>query len=135
MYRPLYDDTIQSLVFIADERTTEDVLSGSVNVFVCGGLQNPEKMANILGRNAPFAPAAANGYARTVAEVGGEQIPFMVPADDPGSVLTGVVWLDLGEQDVKNIETLELKGNVRKRVEIRVQVGEKALEALTYVRR
>ena len=59
----------------------------------------------------------------------------MVPdEDDPGRVLTGVVWLDLTVEEQEKIEAFELAGGLRKREQVRVTVGEAAIAAITYLK-
>ena len=136
MYRPHYDAKINALYFL-DEAVPETIPpQGGLNIFVCGGLQNPDKMVPLLGRSAPFAPAALKGYKRTSETVQGREIPFMVPDEnDPGRVLTGVVWLDLTREERENIETFELAGGLRKREKVRITVGEATIDAMTYLKR
>jgi hypothetical protein len=109
-------------------------LDAKRNVFVCGALQSPSKMVPLLGRRAPFAPAVARGYWHTSEKIKEKNIPFMVPSD-PQRVLTGVVWLDLTEQEVRKIETIELDGSFRKSVVIEIQVGDRTIEAITYIKK
>jgi gamma-glutamylcyclotransferase (GGCT)/AIG2-like uncharacterized protein YtfP len=93
-------------------------------------------MLALLGSEPPFAPAAASGYNRSVERVDGREIPFMVSDDDdPRSVLTGVVWLDLTKESLDRIEALELDGGYRRRITIEVRIGELDLTAYTYVRK
>ena len=136
MYEPHYDAGSCAIYFVDGAPGDPDVLGGRTNVFVCGALQDPGKMASLLGRNAPFAPAVARGYRRTRASIAGREVPFMATdPDDPERVLTGVVWLDLSVEDLERIEGLELEGGLRVRVAIDVTVGERTIEAITYLRR
>ena len=50
-------------------------------------------------------------------------------------MLTGVVWLDLGQDELEKIEQFELGSGHRKRVEVRVLLGELRLNAYTYIRK
>jgi hypothetical protein len=136
MYRPFYSHEHSALYFAPRSISSERVFSGACNVFVCGALQDPVEMSALLGLESPFAPAVAEGYRRTVGEVDGEDIPFMVShPDDPRSVLTGVVWLDLGRESLDRIESLELAGGFRKRISIEVRIGELKLAARTYLKK
>ena len=91
-------------------------------------------MSALLGLEPPFAPAAATGYKRAVKRIDGKDIPFMVSDhEDPGNVLTGIVWLDLTTASLEKIESLELDGGFRKRVTIDVRIGELELTARTYL--
>jgi hypothetical protein len=136
MHRPFYLAESSALYFSADPIASESVFSGARKVFVCGALQDPEKMSALLGSAPPFAPAVAVGYRRTVERIGSEDIPFMVPdTDDPGNALTGVVWLDLSAEDLERIESLELDRGFRKRIGIEVRVGERRVSAYSYVKR
>lgn len=135
MYRPYYDVASNALVFSADEKEASAILSGPGRVYVCGGLQNPDKMRSVLGRPAAFAPAVVTGYrAGHIEVIDGREIPFMIPAD-PAAVLPGVVWLDLSEQDIENIEKFELAGGHRRRITIQAQIGQKHLSAFTYIKK
>ncbi|MDP8257734.1 MAG: gamma-glutamylcyclotransferase family protein [Candidatus Alcyoniella australis] len=109
-------------------------MRGERHVFVCGALQNPEKLGALLGRSPAFAPAVVKGYQRGSETIGGVDVAFMLPSTDPVAVLTGVVWLDLSEQDIELIEGLELAGDLRKRIVIEAVCGELRLKAFTYVK-
>ena len=136
MYRPFYSAEYSALYFSTDRTASERVFSGACNVFVCGALQNPTEMSRLLDLEAPFAPAVATGYRRSVEHVAGEEVPFMVSdATDPRSVLTGVVWLDLARRSLERIESLELGGGFRERISIEVRIGELTLTACTYVKK
>ena len=136
MYRPVYSDEYSALYFSSGPSPSDSVFSGGSNVFVCGALQDPARMSDLLGFEAPFAPAAAGGYRRSVASIDGREIPFMVPDEhDPRSVLTGIVWLDLAKANLDRIESLEFSGGHRRRISIEVRVGELDLTAYTYVRK
>jgi len=135
MYKPFYDAINSTLIFIDEANETYDFPGGQNNVFVCGALQDPEKMGQVLGHAAPFAPGVVRRYGRGTEHIGGRKIPFMLPAADPTAMLTGIVWLDLSESDISKIEALELKGNLRKRTEIQVHVGDKILHAMTFIKK
>jgi hypothetical protein len=136
MYRPFYSPESSALYFSAHSVPPEAVFSGECNVFVCGALQNPVEMSGLLQSQPSFAPAVAVGYRRAVERVDKDDIPLMVPdEDDPRSVLTGVVWLDLTEESLEKIESLELSGGLRKRIAIQVRMGEVKVDAYTYVKR
>jgi hypothetical protein len=135
MYTPIYSDEYSALYFSSDPTSSRSVFSGGCNVFVCGALQDPSKMSALLDLEPPFAPAVAVGYRRSVDRIDGEDRPFMVPdADDPRSVLTGVVWLDLAGAALQRIESLELDRGLRKRIAIEARVGELSLSVYTYVK-
>jgi hypothetical protein len=135
LYRPFYSPEISSLYFSTERLPANRVSSGVRNVFVCGALQDPVKMSALLGAEPPFAPAVASGYKRTVGAIAGEGIPFMVPdREDSHSLLTGVVWLDLTEENLERIESLELDRGLRKRITIEARIGELRVTAFTYVR-
>jgi hypothetical protein len=136
MYEPVYSPEHSALFFCSDSVSSEDVFSGECNVFVCGALQDPVKMSDLLDARPPFAPAAATGYKRTVERIGGEDVPFMVAdEEDPRSVLTGIVWLDLTRASLQKIESLELGGGLRKRIAVETRIGEREVTAYTYVRK
>jgi len=136
MYRPFYLPEYSALYFATGSISGESVFSGACNVFVCGALQDPLEMSDLLGQEPPFAPAAATGYRRTIERIDGEDIPFMVfDRDDPRSVLTGVVWLDLARENLDRIESLELDRGFRKRITIEVRIGELKIAAYTYVKK
>lgn len=105
------------------------------NVFVCGGLQSPERMGGLLGRTPAFAVGVVTGFERTVERRDGRDIPFMATSADAAAPLTGVVWLDLTSAERAAVEGFELAGAYRKAVEVVVTVGERAVAARTYVRR
>ena len=136
MYRPFYWPEYSALYLATGSISSESVFSGARNVFVCGALQDPVKMSALLGLEPPFAPAAATGYRRTIERIDGKDIPFMVPdRDDPRSVLTGVVWLDLAREAFDRIESLELEGGFRTRTAVEARIGEVEVTACTYVKK
>lgn len=130
-----YDPERWTLVFTDGPPPPPDVFAAGRRVFVCGGLQHPDRMAELLGGRRPsFAPALATGFARVWHEKEGAQVSFMVPApEDPARPLGGILWLGLGEADVAAIESLELAGDLRRPHEIDVKVGEATLRARTYI--
>jgi len=134
MYLPCYDPLSQALYFVEPGRESRTPFDGGINVFVCGALQNPEKMHDMLGRLPAFAPAAVKGYCRGSASIQGRETPFMLASPDPDAMLTGVVWLDLSPVDLEAIERLELAGGLRRRIELNALCGEARLRALSYVR-
>ena len=134
MYEPHYLAEASALIFVDGPMKDKDYFGASLNAFVCGALQDPDRMAALLGRRAAFAPAVALGYRRSTETISGHRMPFMIPADEE-AVLTGVVWLDLNEEDLGRIEELELDGGHRRRITVDVRVGERTVEALTYVKR
>ena len=136
MHRPFYSPEYSALYFSKDSIPSDSVFSGTSNVFVCGALQDPVKMSDLLDSEPPFAPAVATGYRRTVERVKGEDVPFMVPDEnDPRSILTGVVWLDLTKASLEKIESLELDRGFRKRIAIEARIGELKVTAYTYVKK
>ncbi len=136
MYKPYYDKDASTLVFIDGNDIRENYFYGRINVFVCGSLQNPEKMSSILGESVPFATAAVSGYKRSTEIIDGKEIPFMIPStDEPWVILTGIVWLDLSDELLNRIESIELDGNYRHAVSIDVQAGERKLRAVTYIKK
>ena len=135
MHRPFYLPEYSALYFATGPISSKSVFSGARNVFVCGALQDPARMSALLGLEPPFAPAAATGYRRAVERIDGKDIPLMVSDhEDPGNVLTGIVWLDLSTASLEKIESLELDGGFRKRITIEARIGELKLPAYTYVR-
>jgi hypothetical protein len=136
MYRPVYLERYSALYFTSDPAASDRVFAGGSNVFVCGKLQDPVRMSALLGSEPAFAPAAVSGYRRSAERIDGKEIPFMVrDEEDPRSVLTGVVWLDLAKAGLDRIESLELDGGYRRRIVIEVRVGELDLAAYTYVKK
>jgi len=134
MHKPVYDPDANAVILVPDDEAT-DRLSGEINVFVCGGLQNPDKMRGLLGKDAAFAPAVVTGYTGCVSEThDGKQMPFMIPAE-PDSVLPGVVWLDLAPADLAAVEAFELAGDYRKRITVRARCGSRFVNAVTFVKR
>ena len=135
MHEPRYAANFSALYF-TDGPATEDIFNRGMRVFVCGALQNPIKMHDVTGQSPAFAPACVVGYKRTTEIIEGSEVPFMVPDEnDPGRILTGVVWLDLDQATLDRIESLELEGGHRRRIEITVHVGELNLTAYTYIRK
>ena len=134
MYQPVYDQRANALIFVDDFVEGQDYLGGEVNVFVCGALQDPDKMASLIDRRAPFAPATAVGFEHIHDQIDGAPVAFMVPSQDPHAILTGVLWLDLTPGELERIEALELRGNLRQRGGIVVHVGGKLVDGITYMR-
>ena len=136
MYEAYYDKEANALLFSEEPVAGKDLFAAGWNVFVCAALQSPAMMRSLIGRAAPFAPAVVRGYRVTSEAIGGREYPFMIPdPDHPHGVLPGVVWLGLDEQDLANIEVLELEKELRRRIEIQVQVGNLHVDAITYLKR
>ena len=136
MYEAYYDSESWALLFVDGPPEQRDYLAGEANVFVCGGLQHPERMVAIIGRTPPFAPAVAKGFKRAWLDVGTSKASFMLDTpQEPQRILTGVVWLGLSEEEIGCIESVELEGDLRRRITIAVSVGERTLKARTYVKR
>ncbi len=136
MYKPNYDSKASTLIFEDIHSKEKNHFSGKINVFVCGGLQNPERMESLLGIKASFAIGAVNGYYRNSEFVAGQEIPFMKPSPDkPNLILTGVVWLNLTKKSLHLIDGIELKGNHRKATQLQIQIGEVKVIATTYVKK
>lgn len=110
-----------------------DYFSGENNIFVCGSLMNPEFIAEMLGRPAAGAFAVAMDYTRGYEETGGKKVHFMMP--QAGSVLPGMVWLNLSAEDVRRFEEFEQAPELRKRVNLKVRVGDLFLSAFTYLKK
>ncbi|HPQ69428.1 MAG TPA: gamma-glutamylcyclotransferase [bacterium] len=130
MYQAHYDVDARALLFVDGEKNAGDYLTMGINVFVCGGLMNPVRMGGLIGRNAPFAPAIADGYTHRHVEAS----PFMLPDDDPSAALLGVVYLGLSSAEVARVETLELDGGYRKQIPLEVRVGDRICPAISYTR-
>jgi len=130
MYQAHYDAGARALLFVDGEKDERDYLTMGTNVFVCGGLMNPAKMGALIGRNAPFAPAIADGYTHRHIESN----PFMLPDDDPAAALLGVVYLGLTAEEVAWVETLELDGGYRRQIPLEVRVGDRICPAISYAR-
>jgi hypothetical protein len=135
MYMPRYDPQRQCLYFVESGLESEQPLAGRKNVFVCGALQNPEKTAALIGRSAAFAPAFIIGFHRVSEKIGDGLVPFMILSENEAEALSGVVWLDLGDDEIAKIEELELRGGLRKRITVQARVGESAVEAASYIKK
>jgi gamma-glutamylcyclotransferase (GGCT)/AIG2-like uncharacterized protein YtfP len=134
MYEPRYAADISALYFTHGP-AVEDIFTRGFRVFVCGALQNPSKMRDVTGQPPAFAPASVAGFKRTTEILDGAEVPFMTPdGKDPTRILTGVVWLNLDQAALDRIESLELGGGYRRRIEITAHVGEMNLTAYTYIR-
>ncbi|HPM76867.1 MAG TPA: hypothetical protein PK961_07230 [bacterium] len=130
MYQAHYDADARALLFVDGEKEAGDCLTRGTNVFVCGGLMNPVRMGGLIGRNAPFAPAIADGYTHRHIET----IPFLLPDDDPAAALLGVVYLGLSAEEVAQVETLELDGGYRRKIPLEVRVGDRICPAISYAK-
>lgn len=136
MYEPHYDPESYAVLFLPGPPEKVDYLDSGRNIFVCGSLQQPKKMAALVGREAAFAPAVALGYRRLWRKVEGRDVSFMeVDPQNPNRPLTGMVYVGLTDEEVAGVETYELEGGVRRRVTIEVFVGDRRVEALTYLNR
>lgn len=133
-YRAVYDEASWSLIFTTDGDLG---LTGPdrTHVFLCAGLQHPERMLAQIGRPAPFAPALVRGFDRAMRRVGGEEVPFLLRHEDPLRPLAGTLYLGLGRAEVERVEAFELAGGWRVRIELDASVGERTLRAVTYLAR
>ena len=135
MCLPVYDTESHSLYFASDDTSIRSFDLTKINVFLCGSLQHPDKFFSFTGTRPLFAPAVAVGYARGWEEIGSESIMFMKPSDEPSRILTGTVYLGLSDDEVARIESFELKGDLRERVRIDVHVGDRLVDAITYLKK
>ena len=136
MFKARYDEESWSLVFCEGSLEEKGAFPEGTNVFVCAALQDPEMIGPMIGRNAPFAPAFCRGFRRVMEKVGGRDIPFMLSdSENPDSVLTGTVYLGLSDAEVRSVEKFELENRMRRRIKLDVFVGEKQIQAVTYIKR
>ena len=105
------------------------------HVFVVAALQDPTRFAELIGRPPPFAPALAYGFRRALLEVAGAQLPFMLEDADPQRALAGTVFLGLGDDELARVDAFELAGEHRRRIELEVTVGQRRVDAVSYVKR
>lgn len=135
MHRAIYFSEHQFLVFVPEGFKDSFDLPHGHCVFVCGALQNPEKMESLLGHAAAFAPALVQGFRRGAETIDGRSVPFMLPHEAPDAALSGVIWLGLGDDDLVAVESLELKDGLRERMTVKARCGERTFTALTYFKR
>lgn len=122
-----------ALVLRHESQPPGDYLAGGNNIFVCGSLMSPDFVAELLGHPAAGAFAVALDYTRGYEEVEGKKVHFMMPEE--GGALPGMVWLDLSEEDVRRFEEFEQAPSLRKRVDLKVRVGDLLLPAFTYLKK
>jgi hypothetical protein len=130
MYQPHYDARSRALFLLTDSSCPAG--GGKNHVFMCGALQSPDRMASLLGRSPSFAPAVVRGYLHRSETVDGIDVPMMLPSD-ARRVLTGIVWLDLTDDEVGKIDAIELDGSLRKKIILDVEIGDAMVEAVTYL--
>ena len=136
MYTPRYDEKANALFFAEASVDLSEIPTGGYSVFVCGSLQNPQKMAELIGREAPFAPAVVFGFRHENLEIGGRSIPFMLPAPEaPERVLTGIAWLALSMEELDRIASVELADNFRQKILLTSHLGSKELQIISFTRR
>jgi hypothetical protein len=136
VHTPVYDEPANVLIFVAAGDGGRDLFADGARVFVCGSLQNPVKMAALVGREASFAPAIAVGFGWERQQVDGRAVQFMLPSpDEPERFLPGVVWLGLSEPERRAVEEFELADGLRRGVAVAVRVGLRAIEATTFVKK
>ena len=109
--------------------------SGARNVFLIADLQDPARWPELIGRTPAFTPAVAYGFRRAVLEIDGAQKPFMLEADDPQRTLAGTVFLGLSAAELDRVDAVELAGGLRRRIELEVTVGERRVDAVSFVKR
>jgi len=134
MYYPCYVPSASTLIFIAEPPEEKDYFGGSINVFVCGALQNPEKMVPILGRPAAFAPAVALGFRCSREIIDGRNIPFMYPDEDAQKALMGIVWLDLLTDELAHIRAIEMQDQLREEIIVEVLVGDHYVKSISFIK-
>jgi hypothetical protein len=126
MYEPRYDEQANALFFVDSHTDIREIPASGQRIFVCGSLQNPQKMAGILGREAAFAPALVDG----------RETPFMIPTPAaPERALPGVVWLNLTEDEKQRIAEIELAGNLRREILLISHLGKNILETASFILR
>jgi hypothetical protein len=130
-----YDAEAWALVFGPEGSQPFEAWGQPHHVFVVAALQDPARFAGLIGRQPPFAPALAYGFRRALLEVSGAQLPFMLEADDPQRALAGTVFLGLGDEELERVDAIELAGDHRRRIELEVTVGQRRVDAVSYVKR
>jgi len=130
-----YDGEAWALVFGPVGSAPFEAWRRPHHVFVVAALQDPGRWPELIGRQPPFAPALAYGFRRALLEVSGTQIPFMLETDDPQRALAGTVFLGLDDDELGRVDAFELAGDHRRRIELEVAVGERRVDAVSYVRR
>ena len=133
---PVFYDPESWSLYVADApRSHAGLFGGVLNVFVCGAMQEPARMAACLGRDCPSAPAVARGFLRRFEGQGALRRSFMLPdPSDAARVLTGTVYLDLSPDELARLEAVERQGGLRRRIDLDVQVGEVRLAAISFVK-
>ncbi|MDP8222582.1 MAG: gamma-glutamylcyclotransferase family protein [Candidatus Lernaella stagnicola] len=136
LYQPHYDARLNALVFLTRNDEDRDMLRTARRVFVCGSLQNPSRMAEVVGRPLSFATCFVTGFAHRTLSVGDRLVPFMLATpNDRQHTLPGVLYLGLTEKELRKIMDVELGDGHRKRVEVQVRVGSHSLEATTFIKK
>ena len=130
-----YDPDAWALVFAPTDQAPFQGWEEGYHVFLVAALQDPGRWPSLLGRQPAFAPALAYGFRRARLDVGGELLSFMLEADDPQRALSGTLLLGLSPAELERIDTVELAGGHRRRIELEVAVGERRVDAVSYLKR
>ena len=130
-----YDPEAWALVFVPSGNPPFGAWEEDHHVFLVAALQDPRRWPSLLGRQPPFAPALAYGFRRARLDVGGELLPFMLEADDPQRALSGTLLLGLSAAEVERLDAVELADGHRRRIELEVTVGQRRVDALSYLKR
>jgi hypothetical protein len=134
LYQPHFDATANALFWVTGDQDPRRLVVEPRNVFVCGGLQNPGKIAGLVGRPLSLAAALAPGYVHKTVNVGGKLVPFMMPGD-PKAMLPGVVHFGLSVAEFAAVEQFELAGGLRRRLDLKVLVGKHPTKVITFVKK
>ncbi|HCL27784.1 MAG TPA: gamma-glutamylcyclotransferase [Candidatus Latescibacteria bacterium] len=101
--------------------------TSAVHVFAYGSLMIPRVMDRVAGRLFVQEPAQLQGYARYALR--GETYPGLV--EEEGVATDGVLWRDIGDDDLQRLDTFE--GEWYERRTVWVVVGADQVQAETYV--
>lgn len=102
--------------------TTATTTSRSPLLFVYGSLMAPPVMETLIGRVPPSIPARLHGYQRH--PVKQHVFPGLIPCQDNVSVVDGIVYRDLCDNERKRLNWFEGSEYVQKVVSVQLPTKE-----------
>jgi len=102
-------------------------------IFVCGKLMEPSFISAIIGREPPMAPAVALNCRRAWQDHEGKPYIFLMKSET--GFVAGMALLGISTAERKKLDQFEEIESVRKVESVRLQIGEREIEGISFFKR
>jgi gamma-glutamylcyclotransferase (GGCT)/AIG2-like uncharacterized protein YtfP len=99
-----------------------------IHLFVYGTLIDPQRVAALTGQRFERVDAMLSGFERVNSPLG---YPFILPRS--GSVVRGVLLLDIDAVSLAHLDAYEAEGDLYRRQVVEVELADRRVPAMTYV--